>query len=185
MPWSPNTTRLFHALSPGLGVLLGVPLLEGSVKSAGDGGKWYLGRTHSCSPSGACQRGRQRVGRDLRESTCSWTHLDCRYKYIIHPDNIYWPVKAPVKGNSSSEGFSGFKTRKTFFFLILVWTQEGYPFQYSGLENSMDCIVHEVSKSQTRLSNFHYTTWYNIASSSGSGNFKDEWMAELSQGCEY
>ena len=24
----------------------------------------------------------------------------------------------------------------------------GYPFQYSGLENSMDCIVHEVSKSQ-------------------------------------
>ena len=31
----------------------------------------------------------------------------------------------------------------------------GYPLQYSGLENSMDCIVHEVAKSQTRLSNFH------------------------------
>ena len=28
----------------------------------------------------------------------------------------------------------------------------GYPFQYSGLENSMDCTVHEVTKSQTRLS---------------------------------
>ena len=28
-----------------------------------------------------------------------------------------------------------------------------YPFQYSGLENSMDCIVHEVAKNQTeRLS---------------------------------
>ena len=25
----------------------------------------------------------------------------------------------------------------------------GYPHQYSGLENSMDCIVHWVSKSQT------------------------------------
>ena len=25
----------------------------------------------------------------------------------------------------------------------------GYPLQYSGLENSMDCIVHGVSKSQT------------------------------------
>ena len=25
----------------------------------------------------------------------------------------------------------------------------GYPLQYSGLENSMDCIVHEASKSQT------------------------------------
>jgi len=25
----------------------------------------------------------------------------------------------------------------------------GYPLQYSGLENSMDCIVHAVAKSQT------------------------------------
>ena len=32
----------------------------------------------------------------------------------------------------------------------------GYPFQYSGLENSMDYIVHRVAKSQTRLSNFHF-----------------------------
>ena len=30
-----------------------------------------------------------------------------------------------------------------------------YPLQYSGLENSMDCIVHRVAKSQTRLSDFH------------------------------
>ena len=29
---------------------------------------------------------------------------------------------------------------------------KGYPLQYSGLENSMDCIVHGVTKSQTRLS---------------------------------
>ena len=32
---------------------------------------------------------------------------------------------------------------------------KGYPLQYSGLENSMDCIVHGVSKSQTWLSDFH------------------------------
>ena len=25
----------------------------------------------------------------------------------------------------------------------------GYPLQYSGLENSMDCIVHRIAKSQT------------------------------------
>ena len=31
-----------------------------------------------------------------------------------------------------------------------------YPFQYSGLENSMDCIVHGVTKSQTQLSDFHF-----------------------------
>ena len=29
--------------------------------------------------------------------------------------------------------------------------------QYSGLKNSMDCIVHGVAKSQTQLSNFHST----------------------------
>ena len=32
-----------------------------------------------------------------------------------------------------------------------------YPLQYSGLENSMDCIVHGVAKSWTWLSNFHFT----------------------------
>ena len=31
----------------------------------------------------------------------------------------------------------------------------GYPFQYPGLENSMDCIVHGVTKSRTGLSDFH------------------------------
>ena len=29
---------------------------------------------------------------------------------------------------------------------------KGYPLQYSGLENSMDCIVQGVAKSRTRLS---------------------------------
>ena len=32
----------------------------------------------------------------------------------------------------------------------------GYPLQYSGLENSKDCIVHGVAKSQTQLSDFHF-----------------------------
>ena len=32
---------------------------------------------------------------------------------------------------------------------------KGYPLQYSGLENSMNCIVHGVTKSGTRLSDFH------------------------------
>ena len=33
---------------------------------------------------------------------------------------------------------------------------KGYPFQYSGLENSMDCVVHGVAKSWAWLSNFHF-----------------------------
>ena len=31
----------------------------------------------------------------------------------------------------------------------------GYPLQDSGLENSMDCVVHGVVKSRTGLSDFH------------------------------
>ena len=33
---------------------------------------------------------------------------------------------------------------------------KGYPLQYSGLENSMNCIVHGVEKSRTRLSDSHF-----------------------------
>ena len=33
---------------------------------------------------------------------------------------------------------------------------KGYSLQYSGLENSMDCIVHGVPKSWTWLSGFHF-----------------------------
>ena len=43
----------------------------------------------------------------------------------------------PVLGRSPGEGKS-------------------YPLQYSGLKNSMDCIVHGVVKSQTQLSDLHF-----------------------------
>ena len=33
---------------------------------------------------------------------------------------------------------------------------KGYPSQYSGLENSMDSVVHGVAKGRTRLSDFHF-----------------------------
>ena len=33
---------------------------------------------------------------------------------------------------------------------------KGYPLQYSGLENSMDCTAHGVAKSQTQLNDFHF-----------------------------
>ena len=33
---------------------------------------------------------------------------------------------------------------------------KGYPLQCSGLENSMNCIVHGDTKSQTQLSDFHF-----------------------------
>ena len=36
--------------------------------------------------------------------------------------------------------------------------EKGYPLQYSGLENSMNCIVHGVTKSRTQLSDFNIIT---------------------------
>ena len=51
---------------------------------------------------------------------------------------------------------------------------KGYPLQYSGLESSMDCLVHGVAKSQTQLSQFHsllwvpYSSWYSTVLSTMS-----------------
>ena len=33
---------------------------------------------------------------------------------------------------------------------------EGYPLQYSGLENSMDYVVRGIAKTRTQLSDFHF-----------------------------
>ena len=35
---------------------------------------------------------------------------------------------------------------------------KGYPLQYFGLENSMDCIDHGVTKNRTQLSDLHFTS---------------------------
>ena len=43
---------------------------------------------------------------------------------------------------------------------------KGYPLHFSGLENSMGCIGHGVTKSRTRLSDFHLTF---------TGNTRSEW----------
>ena len=45
-----------------------------------------------------------------------------------------------------------------------------YPFQYSGLENSVDYIVHGVTKSQTQLSNFHFQALISEKETSHVGN---------------
>ena len=45
---------------------------------------------------------------------------------------------------------------------LRIYPGEGnsHPFQYSGLENSMDCIVYGVTKSRTQLSEFHFHFTY-------------------------
>ena len=51
---------------------------------------------------------------------------------------------------------------------------EGYPLQYSGLENSMDCMVHGVTESRTRLSDFYF----HVTFSRGSSLIRDQtWVS--------
>ena len=87
------------------------------------------------------------------------------------------PSSIPGLGRSSGEGI-GYPLQCSWASLVAqlvekppiiweTWVQSlscedplekgiGYPLQYSLLENSMDCIVHVVTKSQTRLSDFHF-----------------------------
>ena len=43
---------------------------------------------------------------------------------------------------------------------------KGHPLQYPGLKNSMECIVQGVAKSQTQLSDFHFTSLHYITMAS-------------------
>ena len=52
---------------------------------------------------------------------------------------------------------------------------KGYPLQYSGLENSMDYIVHGITKSQTQLSDLHFNGKWRSLSTFMGGSRKEHW----------
>ena len=62
-----------------------------------------------------------------------WWSKYCSFSFSIIPSNGY-------SGLISLEGNS-------------------YPLQHSGRENAMDCIVHGLTKSWTRLNEFHFTSF--------------------------
>ena len=78
-----------------------------------------------------------------------------------------WTQISHIQEDSLPSGLPGGSAGKESTCKSLVWLGrspgegKGYPPQYSGLENSMDCIVQGVAKSWTRLSNFHslLTIW--------------------------
>ena len=78
------------------------------------------------------------------------------------------PSSTPGSGRSTGEGI-GYLFQYSWVFACNVGDLgripglgrspgegKGYPLQYSCLENSMNCIVHGVPKSWTRLSDFHF-----------------------------
>ena len=78
----------------------------------------------------------------------SWVGMICwRRDRLSIPIFLGFPCGSAGKESSCHEGDLG---------LILGLGRspgegKGYPLQYSGLENSMDCVVHGVAKSWTRL----------------------------------
>ena len=75
----------------------------------------------------------------------SLTHSLCRQGFPGGSVVKNLPANAGVAGDSGSIPGSGRSPGEG----------KGYALQYSGLENSMDCIVYGVAKSWTRLNNFH------------------------------
>ena len=69
-------------------------------------------------------------------------------KLLIFPDSSVGKEPACNAGDPSSIPGLGRSTEEG----------KGYPLQYYGLQNSMDCIVHRMAKSQTRLNDFHSCT---------------------------
>ena len=55
---------------------------------------------------------------------------------------------------------------------------KGYPFQYYGLENSMDYVVHGVTKSQTQLSDFDFHLEKEMATYSSILAWEIPWTEE-------
>ena len=106
--------------------------------SVNSGGWWWTGR-----PGVLRFMGSQRVGHDWEIDLIWWCYMDfpCGSAGKKSTCNVGDLGLIPGLGRSPREGKS-------------------YPFQYSFLENSMDSIVHGVAKSQTWLSDFHFTWCY-------------------------
>ena len=83
----------------------------------------------------------------------SWVRKNLWRKYRL-PTPVFWGLPGSSAGKESSYNVGELGSIPG----LGQFPGEGnsYPLQCSGLENSMDCIIHGVPKSWTRLSDFHF-----------------------------
>ena len=82
------------------------------------------------------------------------------FRELEFTDPIYYPLE-PLRASLVAQLVKNPPAMQETWVRSLGWEDppgegKGSPLQYSGLENSMDCIVHGVAKSWTRLSDFHF-----------------------------
>ena len=97
----------------------------------------------------------------LFKHTHNLTHIlfTCRYIYISFLIHLYsFPESSVGKESTCNAGDPGLTPELG----RSPGEGKGYPLQCSGLDSSMDCIVHGVTKSWTLLSDFHFSEFIAI-----------------------
>ena len=87
-----------------------------------------------------------------------WPHNrapeDCTVKIISsHPTSF---LRASLIAQLVKNSLQCWRSQFDSWVRKIYWRRIGYPFQYPGLGNSMDCTVHGATKSWTWLSDFHF-----------------------------
>ena len=108
-------------------------------------------------PGGLQSMGSQRVTYDWMTNTVTFLILFkvSFLQYLIY-NFIHFPCGSAGKESTSNVGHLGLIPGLGRY----PGKGKGYPLQYSGLENSMNYIVHGVTKSWTRQSDFHFISLY-------------------------
>ena len=108
--------------------------------------------------------------RDLPDSGIRLAFLHCRWFFTAEPPGKFYSLlNTYIWTQGFPDSSAGKESACNMGDLGLIpglgkscREGKGYPLQYSGLENSMDCIVHRVAKSRMRLSDFHFHIWTHL-----------------------
>ena len=144
----------FHFLLSRIGEGNGNPLQYSCLENPRDGGAWWAavyGVTQSWTQLKWLSSSSHLQCR--RSQFDSWVRKSCwRRDRLPTPVFLGFPCGSAGKESTCNMGYLGLIPGLGRF----PGEGKGYPLQYSGLEKSMDYIVHAVTKSQTGLCDFHF-----------------------------